>query len=207
MCSDSSSAKSLAFFSLSITILIVLSAIVSSFSLVRASRNSYTVTAITLAQLFNGNQNIPVLIAGIATERTFRVLHNPSMFFIVFVNMFPPFFPSRCWYTGPGKKQNVFDSAKFLQREKLSLVFLRFPRTKLCTVNRLYVRCIFNLKFFRYDSDCFVVRSNSIESWWFWRCYVRLFRLHFIMALNRWQKLYSHLRLIWGRDPFKLIGL
>ena len=33
------------------------------------------------------------------------------------------------------------------------------------------------------------------------------YRLHFIMVLNKWQTLYSHLRLILGRDPFKVIRL
>ena len=36
---------------------------------------------------------------------------------------------------------------------------------------------------------------------------IRLSRLHFVVALNQWQTLYSHLRLTLGRDPFKFIRL
>ena len=33
------------------------------------------------------------------------------------------------------------------------------------------------------------------------------FQTPFMVALNQWQTLYSHLRLILGRDPFKVIRL
>ena len=63
---------------------------------------------------------------------------------------------------------------------------------------------ILNVAGTAFDFDWFDVRSNSTESCLF---NTRLSKLHFVVALFQWQTLYSDLRLIFGRDPFKVIRL